>query len=143
MDAEALIVRLQRLEPQTERRWGRLSAHEMLCHLADSFKGALGERPFVPAPSWFARAVIRRLALHTSLRWSKGFPTRPEFDPKRAGTKPESFEADRETTTIMIRRFAAPDACYGTHPLFGVMTRDEWLTWGARHADHHLRQFGL
>jgi hypothetical protein len=28
------------------------------------------------------------------------------------------------------------------HPIFGRITRAEWLRWGYLHADHHLRQFG-
>jgi hypothetical protein len=29
------------------------------------------------------------------------------------------------------------------HPMFGRLTTNEWNVWGFRHADHHLRQFGL
>jgi len=36
----------------------------------------------------------------------------------------------------------APDARYTPHPMFGTLTRQEWLTWTFRHVDHHLRQFG-
>jgi hypothetical protein len=143
MDAEALIRRLRGLEPKSQRRWGTMSPHEMLCHLADAFKGTMGERPFVPASTWFSRHVIKRIALHTPMRWPPGVPTRPEFDQKLQGTRPAVFEADRETASELIRRFAAPDAHYTSHPVFGVMTREEWLTWGERHVDHHLRQFGL
>ena len=40
-------------------------------------------------------------------------------------------------------RFAAGDARYAVHPFFGPLTKDEWLIWGYRHTDHHLRQFAL
>jgi len=33
-----------RLTPEKPRQWGTLTAHEMLCHLSDSFRAALGER---------------------------------------------------------------------------------------------------
>jgi len=29
------------------------------------------------------------------------------------------------------------------HPFFGALTPDEWMIWGYRHTDHHLRQFAL
>jgi len=29
------------------------------------------------------------------------------------------------------------------HPLFGPMSRAEWLRWGYLHMDHHFRQFGV
>ena len=30
-----------------------------------------------------------------------------------------------------------------THPFFGALTREEWMIWGYRHTDHHLRQFAV
>jgi hypothetical protein len=66
-----------------------------------------------------------------------------EFDQRLQGTRPDVFEEDRESVVQLIRRFVEPDARYTTHPMFGVMTREEWLIWGERHVDHHLRQFGL
>jgi hypothetical protein len=42
----------------------------------------------------------------------------------------------------VMRRFVAPDARYAAHPMFGAMSRQEWMIWTFRHVDHHLRQFG-
>lgn len=114
----------------------------MLCHLADSFAAVLGERHASPAETWTSRHVLKWIALHTPLRWPPGVPTRPEVDPKQAGTKPVEFERDRRLVLEHVRRFPRPDTRYGRHPAFGPLTRDEWLIWGYRHVDHHLRQFG-
>jgi hypothetical protein len=43
----------------------------------------------------------------------------------------------------LLRRFAAPEVRYATHPFFGPLTREEWMIWGYRHIDHHLRQFAV
>lgn len=32
---------------------------------------------------------------------------------------------------------------FGVHPGFGRMSQSDWLRWGYRHVDHHLRQFGV
>jgi hypothetical protein len=29
-----------------------------------------------------------------------------------------------------------------SHPIFGPMSKADWLRWGYLHMDHHLRQFG-
>jgi hypothetical protein len=42
-----------------------------------------------------------------------------------------------------MRRFVAPGSKLGAHPSLGPLTRDEWMVWGFRHTDHHLRQFAL
>ena len=47
--ADQLIRRLNQLHEQRPRAWGRMTAHEMLCHLSDSFEGVMGERRLSPA----------------------------------------------------------------------------------------------
>lgn len=142
-NVDELTARLARLEPTTPRQWGTMTAHEMLCHLADAFAVALGERRASRADGWFSRTVVKWIALHTSMPWPHGVPTRPEVDPKRSGTAPADFERDRARVVDSLRRFVADGAQYGGHPGFGAMTRDEWMLWGYGHMDHHLRQFGL
>jgi hypothetical protein len=86
---------------------------------------------------------MKWVALHTTLPWPQGVPTRPEVDPRRAGTPPGEFTRDKAETLRYLRRFVEPDAPYDRHPAFGAMSREEWLLWGFAHMDHHLRQFGL
>ncbi len=140
---EELVERIGRLEATTVRRWGTMTPPEMLCHLADAFSAVLGERPVSSNDTWLTRTLLKWMALHTSLPWPHGVPTRPEVDPKRGGTRPVEFERDRMTVVEHIRRFVRPETRHGRHPGFGAMSRDEWLLWGYGHVDHHLRQFGL
>src|SRR5262249_24321186 len=140
---EAIVARLQRLHDKRPRAWGKMTAHEMLCHLNDSFAGVLGERPISSAETWANRTIVKYIALHTTVAWPKGSPTRPEVDQTIGGTRPIDFERDRERTIALLRPFVAPDARHATHPLFGRLTRDEWMIWGYKHTDHHLRQFAL
>jgi hypothetical protein len=140
---DELLTRLARLAPTASRQWGTLTPNEMLCHLADSFHSVLGERPSSSAETLLSRTIVKWIALHTSLPWPHGVPTRPEVDPKRGGTRPGDFERDRRAVVDLIRHFASPEAKYGRHPGFGAMSRNEWLLWGYGHVDHHLRQFGL
>ena len=139
---DELILRLERVQVDSDRRWGTLTPHEMLCHLSDSLLGVMGERPFSAVDTWWSRNVIKWIAIHTSLPWPQGVPTRPEVDPKRGGTKPIEFDRDRTKTIELLRRFVRLDTRCARHPIFGVMTRDEWMLWGYGHCDHHLRQFG-
>jgi hypothetical protein len=141
---ESLITRLGKLHPERPRAWGRMTPNEMMCHLADSFELALGERPFVPADTWMRRNVLKYVALRTSYEWPQGLETLPEVAQGGGGTRPVDFERDRARLVAFMRRFAAADTKYGrSHPAFGPMTREEWLIWGFRHTDHHLRQFAL
>jgi hypothetical protein len=140
---EQLIRRLDKLHQQRPRAWGKMTPHEMLCHLNDSFQGVLGDRPIAPVDTLLKRTAVKYIALHTKLAWPKGVPTTREVDSQRDGTRPVDFEADRARTIALMQRFVQPDARYCSHPAFGPLTRDEWMIWGWRHTDHHLRQFAL
>jgi hypothetical protein len=140
---DALVERLGKLHDKRPRAWGKMTAHEMLCHLGDSFAGVLGERTIAPVGTWAQRTIVKYIALHTNLAWPKGVKTRPEVDQAIGGTKPVDFQQDRERTIALLRRFAASGATHAEHPIFGPLTREEWMIWGYRHVDHHLRQFAL
>jgi hypothetical protein len=144
-DTSVLLERLERLRPDTQRRWGRMSAHQVVCHLADAFKAVMGVRSTSRRASLLNRTVIRFIARHTPLDWPKGVPTMPEVDQEHGGTKPAEFAADVRELRGLVERFAAVprDFEWERHPIFGRLTEREWLHWGYRHMDHHLRQFGL
>jgi hypothetical protein len=137
-------ARLARLTPDTPHRWGKMTSHEVLCHLSDSFRGMLRDRPTTKAPgSALQRHVVRFVALHTPLPWPRGVPTRPEVNPHEQGTRPAVFEFDRVTLRELMRRFVRTESVYAEHPMFGALSRREWMVWGYRHLDHHFRQFGI
>ena len=102
----------------------------------------LGGKTVSPATSWFQRNVIKHLALWAPAKWPHGVPTRPELDQTTGGgTPPEDFERDRKDLVEMMSKFRASGAqC--THPMWGTLSRKEWMRWGFLHVDHHLRQFG-
>jgi hypothetical protein len=137
--------RLQRLTPATAALWGRMNAHQMVCHLNDSICVAMGERQSSEVITFWNRTLIRWVALHTRLRWPQGVPTRPEADQLIGGTKPVDFARDAAALAHSLQRFAqAPrDFRFGRHPIFGELTELEWMRWAYRHADHHCRQFGV
>ena len=150
----SLVERLSRLLPDTPRRWGTLTAGEMLCHLADTHESLLGTRiPPGPPPSGaprpalkrLARPVVKWMALYTPIPWPKGAKTRPWVDPKLQGTRPAEFEQDRGRAIASLRRLAvaAPTTLTTRHFMFGSMSARDWHRWAYRHVTHHLRQFGL
>jgi hypothetical protein len=120
-----------------------MSPGGMVCHLSDSFRFALGERPVADISTSLTRTLVRWLALHTPLPWPKGVQTRPEIDQKANGTRPKSLAADRAQLLQLMRRFAYEQCERPPHPFFGRLKEEEWQHWAWRHVDHHLRQFGL
>jgi hypothetical protein len=141
-----LIARLRRITPETPRRWGTMSAAEMLCHLGDAHEGVTGVRQ-TPGPrsNGPGRPLVKWFALSTPFPWPRGVPTRPGVDPRVAGTRPAGFAADLDRAVASLEALAATDPARlaSHHALFGPMKPSDWYRWAYRHVGHHLRQFGL
>lgn len=144
-DTAALLHRLSQLTPASPRQWGRMSPHQAVCHLADSFRVITGERPAKAVDTALSRTVFRFVALHTPLPWPRGVPTGEAVDQERGGSRPVEFARDAGELRRLIERFAATprDFVFQPHPFFGPLSQREWLHWAWRHTDHHLRQFGV
>lgn len=142
--AEELLQRLATIRPDSPRRWGRMSAHQMVCHLSDAFRIAIGELG-VRSLGFRFRRPMRWLALYVPLQWPRGIRTVPEIDQDRgSGTGPVEFAADVTRLEELMRAFASRDLAdpWPLHPIFGPMSARDWQRWAYLHVDHHLRQFG-
>jgi hypothetical protein len=144
-DTKEILERLRQVRPDSPRQWGRMSSHQMLCHLNDSFKFTLGEKENSSVSNPFTRTVVKWIALYTPMKWPQGSKTMPEMDQLIGGTPPVEFEGDRTLLLTLIERFTgqANGNAFPPHPFFGQMNEFEWMRWGYLHCDHHLRQFGV
>ena len=139
----SLIERLRALQPDSRRRWGTMTAHEMVCHLGDSAAMALGTRPRPEPVPVRRRPVVKWLGLWAPIPWPRGWPTNPSLNPRVGGTRPSAFESDRTRAIEGLEALAAAAALIEAHGVFGAMSARDWHRWAFRHTDHHLRQFGL
>jgi len=145
-DRTELLHRLGAVTPESQRRWGKMTPHQMICHLNDSFKSVIGEREVQgDKSSLLTRSVVRWIALYAPLKWPHGVRTMPENDQERGGTPPEDFNRDLDALVSMIERVTHPHRTFEwqRHPLFAEMSERDWMRWGYLHVDHHLRQFGI
>jgi Protein of unknown function (DUF1569) len=144
-DRDEIIARIKLLQSPSPRRWGRMNAHQMICHVADSFRVVMGEKAVTPMKGPAPRKLIKWLALQVPLRWPHGVKTRPEVDQQLGGTPPADFDQDRREFLRLLDRFTHQprEFEWHPHPMFGHMADEEWMRWGYLHMDHHLRQFGV
>lgn len=143
-DKVEIVQRLRQLRPESVPRWGRMSAHQMVCHLHDSFRMATGEKPVSPATGPIQRTILKWTVLYFPLPWPGGVVTRPEIDQQLGGTRPVDFEADVAQLEALVEFVTARTRSFDwqLHPIFGRMSEAAWLRWSYLHMDHHLRQFG-
>lgn len=139
-------ARLQSLRPDTPRRWGKMSAPQMVCHLADGFRMYMGLRQVADDSSPLMRSALKWVALWAPMQWPHGFRTAPELNQAAgAGTAASEFRQDVDELLRLMDRMAArpKDFDWQAHPHFGQLSEREWMRLGYLHANHHLRQFGL
>ena len=141
---QEIIARLRKVGSQDDRHWGRMTSNQMLCHLSDSFKGVMGEKPLGRKSNVISRTVIKWIALKAPITWPHGVKTMPEMDQAIGGTPPAEFERDLQDLEVLINRVTSPnrDFQWTQHPNFGPLSEWEWQRWAFLHVDHHLRQFG-
>jgi hypothetical protein len=143
-DRDEIVRRLRALGPSSQRRWGKMSVGEMVCHLNDALKIAMGERKAKSISNWFTRTVMKRAGLSVPMKWPHGVQTVPECEAGKGGTPPAELERDLNELHELLDRFARRPRQFELteHSIFGVMSDEEWMRWGYLHMDHHLRQFG-
>ena len=140
-DRAAIVNRMRSLTTSSTRRWGTMDVTGMLKHLHLS---ALMTRGEMEVPSSNKRVFhvvpLKHLLLYV-VPFPKGAPTAPKLKPVDA----TSMEEERAAVLELIERIGTgPSEGAGpAHPLFGPLTWREWGVVTYKHADHHLKQFGV
>jgi hypothetical protein len=134
-----LVRRLDALTPQDTPRWGRMNAPQMLTHVAEQLRMALGELPVATKNTPFRRFPLKQLIVYW-LPWPRGVPTSPEL----IARMPAGWDDDRAEVRALLDRCGSrgPVGPWPEHPAFGRLSGRAWGVLTYRHTDHHLRQFG-
>src|SRR5919112_795402 len=103
-DTAELLRRLRRVRPDSGRRWGKMTAHQMMCHLTDCCRMALGEYPVKDVSSLPKRTLVKWIALYAPLRWPTELETTPETNQHVGGTCPTDFSADLTVLEAQMER---------------------------------------
>jgi hypothetical protein len=133
--------RIERLGPDSEKRWGTMTAAQMLAHCSAWMEMAAGLRnpPRSLAGRLFGKMAKKSILGEAPVR--RNMPTEKSLIVR----DDRMLIAERRRLLDWVDRFSAggPAHCT-THPhcFFGHMTPLEWAIMGYKHLDHHLRQFG-
>ena len=136
-----LLERIARLRPDSPRRWGTMTPSQMICHLEDSLRCAIGITPAEARKTWMSNRVFRRIIIYW-LPWPRG---RAKTVKEMLATRPGEFETDRRRLSEILEIAAArtPAGPWAPHPAFGDLRGEDYGVLIHRHFDYHLRQFGV
>lgn len=132
-----LESRLAALRPDAPRKWGSMTADQMLWHVNQFLVFALGDGSFERHESPMPLPIFRFVVLH--LPWPKSAPTHQAA----VANAEHDFETERARCLALIDRFVSRpiDGPWPVDPVFGSVTGRFTSRLQAKHLDHHLRQF--
>ena len=142
-DTAEILRRLEKLDPNAPRQWGKMNVNQMLAHCSASLETAMGlNSPEKLNP--FLRLIGRMLK--GKFFGNKPFTKNSQTDKTYIITGSPDFNSEKRKVIAQIRIFSegGPAKCTTrTHVFFGPLTAEEWAIMQWKHFDHHLRQFGL
>jgi hypothetical protein len=122
VDRAEIVRRLTTIRPDARALWGKMSAHQMVCHLGDAFRIALGRKSARDVSGVLQRTVVKWIALYLPVRWPTELVTVPEIDQQIGGTPPAQFATDLAQVSELLEVFASRERDGGSprHPIFGT-----------------------
>jgi hypothetical protein len=138
-DLTEIRQRVTRLKSDATPGWGKFTAPQMVCHVTDGLKMAMGEIA-VPSRKMPIRFFPLKQLIIYVLPFPKGAPTANELLERRAAAWGDEIA---EFTRTLDRFAASGDRqAWPDHPAFGAMSKRTLGVLVYRHLDHHFKQFG-
>ena len=139
--AAEIIRRIDSIQPNNARLWGKMTAPQALAHCSGAMEWALGDkrtkRMFVGR---LLGGMVRKKVVSDDKPLARNTPTSPDI----LIADDRDLASERARLRGLVERFSAavPSGCTShPHTFFGHMTPDEWAILMYKHVDHHLRQF--
>ncbi|MEJ1237070.1 DUF1569 domain-containing protein [Chryseolinea sp. T2] len=138
-----LIVRINKLTPETRPQWGKMNASQMLAHLCVMYEMVYEDKH--KRPNAFMRFLITLVAKDTVVG-NKPYPRNARTAPAFVITDQRDFEREKgRLTDYIIRTEKNGEAFFEgreSHS-FGKLTLPEWNNYFYKHLNHHLTQFAV
>ena len=141
---KGITARLNSLTPETKGRWGKMDVTQMLTHMNDAFRIALGMKSAVDTSNFYTHYIMFPVAVYVLPFWPKGEVTAKELDQQKEGSNPRDFYTELEFLLKMIDVFnEREETKLKPHPMFGKLNKKQWRNLLLKHLNHHLTQFGV
>lgn len=138
------IVRINKLTPNAQRKWGKMSVGQMLAHLNVSYS-IIFEPEKHKKPSLIAKFLLSKFVKPKVVNekpYKQNLPTSPVF----IILNERDFEEEKKKLIGNLQRVQqlGSEAFDGKeNQSFGKLSSQEWNNMLAKHLNHHLEQFGV
>lgn len=141
---EKTIERIEKLTPETQGEWGKMSVDQMLAHVNVAYDMFYNMDQH-DRPGFIARFMIKMFAKNQVVG-PKPYPRNGRTAPVFIIDGKRDFAREKEILLDNLNKTAAHGAHYfdGKESLsFGALSSQEWNTLFSKHLNHHLTQFGV
>ncbi len=142
-ETREIIDRLNRLQPESQPQWGKMTVAQMLAHCSVTYE-LVYEPEKHPKPGAFMKLILKLLVKNKVVSekpYKPNNPTAPAFLIK----EDKEFGPERERLIGYIQKTSDLGEAHFDGKVsgsFGVLSKKEWNNMFYKHLDHHLRQFG-
>jgi hypothetical protein len=142
-ETNGIINRINKLKPETQGQWGRMSVAQMLAHCNVTYEMIYDNIHKKPNPimKFILKTIVRPSVVGEKL-YKKDLRTAPQFLMK--GEK--LFDAEKKRLIDYIlktQKLGEAEFHNKESHSFGALTKEEWSNMFYKHLDHHLGQFGV
>ncbi len=142
-DASEIIERINKLTPNTQGLWGKMTVDQMLAHCNVTYEMVYDN--IHPKPNALMRFILKTFVKKSVVN-EKTYPKNSQTAPQFIIKGDRDFETEKKRLVDYINK---------THQLgetffdgkeshsFGVLTKSEWNNMFYKHLNHHLSQFGV
>lgn len=141
--SQEVIARIEKLTPETQPNWGKMTVSQMLAHCAVTYEMVYTDNH--PKPNAFTKFILKTFVkklVVSEKPFSKNGRTAPQF----LITDKKVFETEKNQLIAYIKKTQELGESYfdgkESHS-FGKLTKKEWNNVFYKHLDHHLTQFGV
>ncbi len=142
--ADSMIIRIQKLTPDSKPLWGKMSVGQMLAHSNVTYGYVYEPELFKPTPGFMKlilKLFVKKIVVGED-PYKKNSQTAPDFKVK----EDKDFQKEKDRLIGFILKTQALGANHfegkASHS-FGKLNATEWSNMFYKHLDHHLRQFGV
>ena len=138
-----IVQRINKLTPQTQALWGKMSVDQMLAHCNVTYEMAYEDKH--PKPNTFMKFILKMMVKNTVVNetpYKKNGQTAPAF----IITDAKNFEGEKNRLVSFIERSQQLGENHFDNKeshSFGVLSKTEWNNMFYKHLDHHLSQFNV
>ena len=141
--SDKVIERIEKLKPDTQPGWGKMSVSQMLAHCNVTYELVYENKH--PEPNFFVKLMLKAFVkknVTNEAPYKRNNPTASSFLIKGA----RSFETEKKRLINHIRKTQDLGEKHFDNKVshsFGPLSKDEWNNMFYKHLDHHLTQFGV